>query len=160
MRTFTVIACLLATPCVALAQFPASVQPGARVRVWLPEPARQMDGPVRRQLLRGTVESVEGSTLRLTVPGATGSLAISRGSVRKLEVSRGVSRPASMIERAAGGAIGGAVTFALMNDPKRTGGPHYRTDWRAAGVGASWGAGIGAVLGLVFPHESWRRVIR
>jgi hypothetical protein len=78
--------------------------------------------------------------------------------VRKLEVSRGSSRGVSMVERAIGGAIGGAITFALMNDPKRTGGPTYRTDWRAAGVGASWGGGIGAVLGLVFPHESWRRV--
>ncbi|HEX2780011.1 MAG TPA: hypothetical protein VHM30_10955, partial [Gemmatimonadaceae bacterium] len=123
-------------------------------------PARQMDGRARRQLLRGTVESVDQGTLRLTIPGTTGSVAIARGSVRKLEVSRGVSRPASMIERAIGGAIGGAITFALMNDPKRTGGPHYRTDWRAAGVGASWGGGIGAALGLLFPHETWRRVVR
>jgi hypothetical protein len=77
---------------------------------------------------------------------------------RRLEISRGVSRPASMVERAVGGAIASAVTFALMNDPKRTGGPAYRTDWRAAGVGAAWGGGIGAALGLLFPHESWRRV--
>jgi hypothetical protein len=45
-------------------------------------------------------------------------------------------------------------------DPRRSGGPHYRTDWRAAGVGAAWGAGIGAVVGFALPYERWHRVIR
>jgi hypothetical protein len=94
------------------------------------------------------------------VPGATNSLAIPRASVRRLDVSRGVSRGASAVERAVGGAVGGAVSFALLNDPRRSGGPHYRTDWRAAGAGAAWGAGIGAALGLIWPHERWHRVIR
>jgi len=80
--------------------------------------------------------------------------------VRRLDVSRGVSRGASMVERAVGGAIGGAISFALLNDPKRTGGPHYRTDWRAAGVGAAWGGGIGAVIGLIWPYERWHKVVR
>ena len=140
------------------ADFPPDVKVGARVRVWLPEPYRQAEGPVRRQLLRGTVEGVTGDTLLLSIRGAAGGIAIPRASVRRLEVSGGVSRPASAVERAVGGAIGGAVTWALMNDPRRRGGPHYRTDWRAAGVGASWGAGIGAITGLIFPHERWRRV--
>jgi hypothetical protein len=159
MRLPIVIAFLLTLPALAVAQFPAEIRPGARVRVWIPEAARQEEGPYRRQLLRGTVESVDG-TLRLRVPGTVGSLAIPRAAVRRLDVSRGVSRGASMVERAVGGAIGGAITFALLNDPRRSGGPHYRTDWRAAGVGAAWGAGIGAVVGLIFPHERWHRVIR
>jgi hypothetical protein len=151
---------LLATPAIAIAQFPDAVQRGTRVRVWVPEPTRQEEGPYRRQLVRGTVESVDADMLRLRVPGTIGSVAIPRTSVRRLDVSRGVSRGASAFERAAGGALGGAITFALMNDPKRTGGPHYKRDWRAAGVGASWGAGIGAVVGFIWPHERWRRVIR
>jgi hypothetical protein len=159
MRILIAISFLLAAPCLAIAQFPAEVQPGARVRVWIPETTRQEEGPYRRQLLRGTVESVDG-TLRLRVPGTAGSLAIPRAAVRRLDVSRGVSRGASAVERAVGGAIGGAITFALLNDPRRRGGPHYRTDWRAAGVGAAWGGGIGAVIGFAFPHERWRRVIR
>jgi len=159
MRLLIIASLLLAASRLAVAQFPVEVQPGTRVRVWIPEPARQEEGPYRRQLLRGTVESVDGGTLRLRIPGSANSLAIPRASVRRLDVSRGVDRGASMIERAAGGAIGGAITFALMNDPRRRGGPHYKRDWRAAGVGASWGAGIGAVVGLIFPHESWRRVI-
>jgi hypothetical protein len=142
------------------AQFPTDVQPGTRVRVWIPETTRQEQAPDRRQLLRGTVESVDGGILRLKVPGVAGSLAIPRTAVRRLDVSQGVSRGASMVERAVGGAIGGAISYALLNDPRRHGGPHYRTDWRAAGVGAAWGGGIGAVIGLTWPYERWRRVIR
>jgi hypothetical protein len=159
MRLLIVLSLIVAAPRPASAQFPAEVQPGTRVRVWIPEMIRQEQQPEHRQLLRGTVESVDDRTLRLRVPGTAGSLAIPRASVRRLDVSRGVSRAASMFERAADGAIGGAVVFALLNDPKRTGGPHYRTDWRAAGVGATWGAGIGAVIGLAWPYERWGKVI-
>lgn len=49
-------------PAALHAQFPAEVRPGARVRVWLPEPYRQEEGPARRQLLRGMVETVTGYT--------------------------------------------------------------------------------------------------
>lgn len=158
MRLLIVVGLLVAVPRIAVAQFPAEVQPGTRVRVWVPETARQREGPNRRQLLRGTVESVDGN-LRLRVPGTTGSLAIPRAAVRRLDVSRGVSRGVSMVERAIGGAIGGAVAYAALNDPRRRGGPHYRTDWRAAGVGAAWGGGVGAVVGLIWPSERWQRVI-
>src|SRR4051812_27434825 len=119
-RAVLLASLLLTAPSTLAAQFPASVQPGTRVRVSVREPYRQMDGPQHRQLLRGTVESVDANSLRLTVPGTTGSLDIARASVRRIEISRGVSRPASMVERAVGGAIATAVTFALMNDPKRT----------------------------------------
>jgi hypothetical protein len=159
MRPLIVISFLVAIPGLAVAQFPAEVQPGARVRVWIPETARQEQGPDRRQLLRGTVESIDGA-LRLRVPGTTGSLAIQRASVRRLDVSRGVSRGASMVERAVGGALAGAITLAALNDPQRASGPHFRTDWEAAGVGAAFGAGFGAVVGLIWPYERWHRVIR
>jgi hypothetical protein len=152
------LATLIASPRELRAQFPSTLAPGTRVRVWLPEASQQSEGPARRQLLRGTIESTSGDTLRITIPRAIGTLEVPRSSVRRIDVSQGVSRPASAFERAAGGAIGGAITNALMNDPKRTGGPHYRTDWRAAGVGAVWGAGIGAVVGFAFPHERWHRV--
>ena len=58
-----------ASPSALRAQFPADVHSGVRVRVWVPEPYRQMEGPVRRQLLRGTVETVTPDTLRLSIPG-------------------------------------------------------------------------------------------
>lgn len=157
-RLAVALALLAGSPGALAAQFPADVNVGTRIRVWLPEPRRQAEGPLRRQLLRGTVASFTSDTLRLAVPGAIGTLDIPRSSVRRIEVSRGLSRPASAFERAVGGAIAGAVTYALMNDPRRRGGPHYHTDWRAAGVGASWGAGFGAVGGFLWPSERWRRV--
>ncbi len=160
MRLLIITSFLIATPGFAAAQFPAEIQSGTRVRVWIPEPTRQEQPPERRQLLRGSVESVDGGVLRMRVPSTVGSLAIPRASVRRLDVSRGVSRGASMIERAVGGAIGGAILFGMLNDPNRSGGPHYRTDWRAAGVGAAWGGGIGAAIGFIWPYERWRRVIR
>ena len=147
-----------ASPSALLAQFPAAVGVGARVRVWIPEPYRQDAGPARRQLLRGTVAAVTPDTLRLSIPGTVGTVAIPRATVRRLQLSRGTSRLGSAIERAVGAAAGGAISWALLNDPRRTGGPNYRTDWRAAGVGAAWGAGFGAVAGLLFPHEQWRGV--
>ena len=78
MRILIVAGLLLASTSVAIAQFPGEVQPGARVRVWLPESVRQEQQPDRRQLLRGTVESVNGGVLRLGVPGTAGSLAMNQ----------------------------------------------------------------------------------
>jgi hypothetical protein len=160
MRLLMALAFLLVASGPAVAQFPAEVQRGTRVRVWIPEAERQEEGPNRRQRLRGTVESVDEATLRLRIPSSAGTLAIPRASVRRLDVSRGVSRGASMVERAVGGAISGAILYGVMNDPRNSTGPNFRTDWEAAGVGAAWGAGIGAVVGLIWPHERWRRVIR
>jgi hypothetical protein len=142
------------------AQFPSDVRPGTRVRVWIPEAARQAEGPNKRQLLRGEVDAVSGETLRLRIPGSSGAIAIPRTTIRRLDVSRGVSRAASMAERAVGVAIASAITFGIMNDPDNSSGPNFRTDWEAAGVGAAVGAGFGAVIGLIWPHERWRKVIR
>ena len=148
-----------AIPGTAQAQFPERVQTGARVRVWIPEPYRQEQGPWRRQQLRGVVASVTPDTLRVTVPGMEGTLAVARQSIRRLDVSRGrPSRAASAIERAFGGAIVGAISVALDNDPRGSEWPHYSRDWRAAEEGAKWGAAIGAVIGFVLPTERWRRV--
>lgn len=159
MRALVIVSTLLLSS-VARAQFPDDVRAGTRVRVWIPEATRQAEGPNKRQLLRGEVEAVNAETLRLRIPGSSGAIAIPRTAVRRLDVSRGVSRPASMIERAVGVGIATAITLALMNDPGNSSGPNFRTDWEAAGVGAAWGAGVGAVAGLIWPYERWRRVIR
>ena len=143
---------------VATAQFPERVRPGVRVRVWLPDDHPQDNTPWGRQLLRGTVSEIEGDVLRLTVPGASGTLAVSRPGIRRLDVSLGRNRAASMFERAVGFAIVGAITAALENDPDGSRWPSHESGWVAAGQGAAWGAGIGAVVGLIWPTERWRRV--
>jgi hypothetical protein len=157
---FAVVLCICAAR-TATAQFPSDVQAGARVRVWVPESSRQSEGPNRRQLLRGSVESVDASTVRVRIPGTVGSpLSIPRSSVRRLDVSRGVSRAASMVERAVGLGLATAITFAVFNNPDRQDGVNFRTDWEAFGVGAALGGTVGAVVGLIWPYERWRRVIR
>ena len=146
-------------PAVANAQFPEGVQSGARVRVWIPEAYLQDQGPWRRQQVRGTVASVTSDTLRLSVPGTEGTLAVGRQSIRRLDISRGrPSRLASALERAFGFAVVGAITLALDNDPHGSDWPHYSRDWRAAEEGAKWGAAIGAAFGFILPTERWRRV--
>lgn len=143
------------------AQFAEPVQVGARVRVWLPEPHLQDKGPWKRQQVRGTVESISSDTLRLSVPGTLGTLAVSRQSMTRIDVSRGrPSRPISAIERAVAGAVVGAITAALQNDPYGSRSPNYSRDWRAAEEGAKWGAAFGAIVGFTFPTERWRRVSR
>lgn len=150
---------LVFTPAVADAQFPEAVQAGTRIRVWIPEPYLQEQGPWRRQQLRGTVASVTPDTLRLAVPGTDGTLAVARQSIRRLDISRGrPSRVASAFDRAFAGAIVGAIAVALDNDPQGSRWPHYSRDWRAAEEGAKWGAAIGAAVGFILPTERWRRV--
>lgn len=157
-RTFAFVL-LAGLPIAAQAQFPERVQGGARVRVWLPEQYQQREGPWRRQQLRGTVESLRSDTLFLSIPGAMGTLAVPRQSIRRLDVSRGKpSRVASALERAIGGAIVGAISTAIENDPQSNEWPHYSRDWRAAEEGAKWGAAFGAALGLIMPTERWHRV--
>jgi hypothetical protein len=152
-------ALLAALPFAAQAQFPERVQSGVRVRVWLPEPYLQREGPWRRQQLRGTVESVSADTLYVSVPGSSGALAIPRLSINGLDISKGPpSRAASAFERAVGGAIVGAISTALENNPRNEDWPHYSRDWRAAEEGAKWGAAFGAVLGFILPSERWQRV--
>jgi hypothetical protein len=128
------------------------------VRVWLPEPHPQENTPWRRQLLRATVSGTENDVLRLTVPGTDGTVTVPRSGIRRLDVSLGRNRAASAFERAFGFAIVGAIWAALLNDPGRTDWPSYESDWRAAGEGAMWSGAIGAVVGLAFPTERWRRV--
>ena len=153
------LALLALGPTIAAAQFPDRVQTGVRVRVWIPEQYQQDKGPWRRQLVRATVSGTDGGVLRLTIPGAEGTLSIPRSAIRRLDVSKGPpSRVASAFERALGGAVVGAITAALQNDPGSTEWPAYNRDWRAAEEGAKWGAVFGAVVGFVFPTERWRRV--
>jgi hypothetical protein len=156
---FFVLALIAVGPTVVAAQFPDRVQPGARVRVWIYEAYQQENAPWRRQLLRATVSGVDNDVLRLTVPGAEGTLSVPRSAIRRLDVSKGPpSRAASAFERAVGFAIAGAIAAALENNPGSGEWPAYSRTWRAAEEGAKAGAVIGAVVGFVLPTERWRRV--
>jgi hypothetical protein len=159
MRHLVIAATMLtASSATAGAQFDERVQPGVRVRAWLPEPHHQDSGPWRRQLLRATVSDVSADTLRLIVPGTDGSVAVARANIRRLDVSRGSSRVASAFERAIAFAITVGISTTLENDPGSNEWPNYNRDWRGAEEGVKWGAALGAVVGFVFPTERWRKV--
>lgn len=157
-RLVQAIVALAFVPAFASAQFPG-VTEGQRVRVWLPEQFRQNEGPWHRLVVRGTVASFSSDTLRLNVEGTSGTLAIPRTGIRRMELSRGRPRRIpSGLQRAVVGAIGGAIEIALQNDPYGREWPHYKRDWRAAEEGAKWGAAIGFVWGFVLPFEQWKHV--
>lgn len=159
IRRAYVLAVLLVSPPVVAAQFPADVATGARVQVWLPEAWRQENGPGHRLIVRGNVAGVTGDSIRLSIPGTTGTITVPRNDIRRMYLSRGEpSRVASALERGVGAAIVGALVWGLTNDPDRSDPPNYSSDWRAAGVGAAWAGGVGAAVGLIWPHERWRRV--
>ncbi|MEX2177083.1 MAG: hypothetical protein WD801_00135 [Gemmatimonadaceae bacterium] len=160
MRPFLLALALTSlVPTPAHAQFTERVQTGARVRVWIPEAYLQEQGPWRRLQLRATLAGMSDDTLHLTVPGTLGALAVPRSAIRRLDVSKGPpSRVESAVERAIGFALAGAISAAVSNDPASTEWPHYNRTWRAAEVGAKFGAALGAVVGFVLPTERWRRV--
>lgn len=159
IRRAYVLAAMIISPAFAGAQFPADVAVGARVQVWVPETHRQESGAAHRLILRGGVEGVAGDSLRLSIPGTAGTLAIPRTAIRRMYISRGEpSRVGSAVERAVPSAIAGALLWSFWNDPDRSSPPNYSSDWQAAGAGAAVFGGAGAIIGLIWPHERWRRV--
>jgi hypothetical protein len=140
------------------AQFPTDVAVGSRVRVVLPDSFRQASGPPRQQWLRGNIAALAGDTLYLRLHGTAAPVPITRAAIRRIDRSLGVpSRPES--------ALRGAVSWALLGAALgfATGWPDLddrdeRSNADAAALGAAWGAGIGFVVGAIFPSERWRRV--
>jgi hypothetical protein len=139
------------------AQFPTDVAVGTRLRVALPDSLRQAWAP-REQWLRGEVAALAVDTLYLRVPGTEAPVVIRRASIKRLDRSLGVpSRPASAIQGAVGMGIVGALYGVVL---KSVG----AEDWRhrslgeSTALGAGMGAGVGFVLGALFPTERWRRI--
>jgi hypothetical protein len=139
------------------AQFPPDVAVGTRVRVVLPDSLRQTWGP-REQWLRGEVTALTADTLYVRLQGAAAPVPIRRTAIKRIDRSLGVpSRPESAVRGAVGWAFWGAIYLATARkvaDDDRT--------WRRFGddlaEGAAIGAGVGFVLGAIFPSERWRRV--
>jgi hypothetical protein len=139
------------------AQLPAEISVRTRVRVVLPDSVRQEWGPPRQQWLRGEVTALSGDTLYLQLQGAAAPLPIRRAAIKRIDRSLGVpSRPESALRGALTWAFWGGVYWAAIRQTDRD-----RT-WGRFGddlaEGAAIGAGVGFVLGAIFPSERWRRV--
>ena len=146
---------VLAPP--AVAQFPAEVVTGARVRIVVPDSVRQEPLMPRRQQLLAVVAGIGDDTLYVAVPYSTGTFAVPRANVRQLSISRGVpSRGESALRRGLELAVTGALTFWVTHQFDDEG--SFDSGGQAAAIGAGVGFGAGALLGAVLPSERWRRL--
>jgi hypothetical protein len=140
------------------AQQPSELPAQTRLRVVLPDSARQAWFTPRQQWIHGKLAVMAPDTLYLQIHGTAAPVAIPRKMIKRADRSLGVpSRPASAIQGAVGSAILGALYGILLRGSRAE-------DWRhrsvreAAALGAGMGAGIGFILGAIFPTERWRRV--
>jgi hypothetical protein len=134
---------------------PAPVDSGARVRVSVASGVRQTwPFAARVHRFQATVRAISADTLYVEVPNTVGRVAVSRASIRWLEVSLGrPSRLARAIEVGVVGAvIFGARMRAAHEDPTTR---RFDAAWKAVAVGAAMGFGAGAYFGARQPSERW-----
>lgn len=138
------------------AQWPASITPGTRVRVRLPEVQYQADSR-RGHLLRGRVTALAPDTLYLAVTDSLGPLAVPRALIEHLDISRGVpSRATSALRRGLLAGAGTALLVVLFNEMRE--GSDRTSAGTAALVGAGFGVSFGALTGALYPRERWASV--
>ena len=138
------------------AQWPASITPGTRVRVRLPE-VQYQEGTHRGHLLRGRVTALAPDTLYLAVTDSLGPLAVPRTLVEHLDISRGVpSRATSALRRGLLAGAGTALLLVLFNEMDD--GSDRTSPGTAALVGAGVGVSLGALVGALYPRERWASV--
>jgi hypothetical protein len=113
----------------------------------------------RQLIVIGTVARVAGDTLVLEVPSARGTLAVARGDLRALAVSRGVpGRPESALRGGLSSAVVFGLAFAVLHTTDDRGTRPFRSTAEGAAIGAALGFGTGAALGAIWPSERWRTV--
>jgi hypothetical protein len=126
-----------------------SLAPGMRVRILAPE--------VSPSRVIGIVDHVGDDSLTLEVPGRSEPVLVLREKIVRLDVSDG---PRSRgVDAAIGAGIGagiGAAGCALAN---RSGQGHFVSTGEVAGVCALFGAGLGALIGVIIPPgEHWKEM--
>jgi hypothetical protein len=127
----------------------ADLPAGARVRITLPDSARLHPFMPRAQSVIGTLARAGSDTLWLQVAGPD-PLRVPRGTIREVEVSRGVSRTRSALQFGLGMGVGvGLVGYASADDADSR---------QEAVLAGAIGAVLGGVVGAVRPYERWKRV--
>jgi hypothetical protein len=159
MWRLVVIASLLFAAAGRLAaQFPTDVAVGSRVRVVVADSVRQQWAP-SSQWLRGDVAALSRDTLYLRLPNTEAPVPIRQGVIRRLDRSLGVpGRLESAMRGAIGLAFWGAISLGVVRATDDGGSVNTNRFWEKVGEGAAYGAGIGFVLGTIFPTERWRRI--
>jgi hypothetical protein len=139
----------LVTAARAGAQSIADPIPGARVRITLPDSARQDPFMPKAHRVVGTLARATSDTVWLQIAGPD-TLRVPRGTLRRIEISRGVSRARSALQYGLMmGVTVGVYGFSRADDADS------RRD--AIGIGAI-GVAIGTIIGGLRPYERWRSV--
>lgn len=154
MRTLLTVSLLMVGQVTGIAaQWPREITLGTRVQVRLPEVQYQFAG-TRGQFLRGRVTALNPDTLYLAVTDSVGPLAIPRGLIDRLAVSRGVpSRVESALKR---GLLSGALTALLVAGLAELDDDPGSDTGTSALVGGAVGFGTGVVFGAIYPRERWK----
>ncbi len=109
----------------------------------------------------GTIVAVDADSLHLRLSDTTGQVAIKRGAITRLEVSRGMRSSTGSEARTGlliGAGVGAVAGLASGND--QSGFIRFTAGQKALFLGVA-GGGVGALLGLIIgsqPHEHWDRV--
>lgn len=126
---------------------------GQRVRLEYADSVRLVPIGRSRQQLTGVLMADSADAVQLRLP--TGDLVmLRRDALKQAWVSNGVSRGRSAFAL----AVSFSATGYLMSSPRSWRGND--NDFGDALIGAAVGAGIGTVLGLIRPFETWKRVRR
>jgi hypothetical protein len=140
-----------------LAQFPATVTPGSRVRIAIPDTVRQLPLGPHNQFIYATVAANTADTLYLSIPNTQGSLAVPHANVKAMAISNGLpTRRRSILVNGLRWAAIGAAEFYMIH--VLGGADSFDSERGAALGGAGVGFTLGAILGARRPVEQWRDV--
>ena len=157
--TSSVLAAFLVIPYTTLSAQPIlPVEPGARVRVMICEPALNSRDSCERNV--GTLLSLSTNTMTVRTDSV---LALPLATVAKLEVIKGRNNLpvyVGMITGALGGAVVGVVTASGEHQPRGAldFGLYLHDPEVAAVVGALLGSFVGGVVGTFFRTDRWEEV--
>lgn len=158
-RVIVALAVFIACPASAHGQFASAVAEGVRVRASVTDAMRQQSMAPKQALIYGTVARTSNDSLYLQLPNTTGTVAIDRLQIKRLAVSRGMQSPVeSAIVKGIGSAIGFAATSWIrwQLTPREDRGRNSAAE--AAATSAAYGFGVGAIIGVIWPTEKWKRV--
>ena len=132
----------------ARAQSVDDLPSGARVRITVPDSVRQAPLTPRSRTVIGTMARATTDTLWLHVAGPD-TVRVPRSALRRIYVSRGVSRSRSAVEQGLFMASIGLSLGVAANDGE------LRRE--SIGIGAVVAA-LGAFMGALSPYEHWQKV--
>jgi len=133
-----------------------TVAAGERVRVHIASALVQSPFGSRDERLLGIIQAIAPDTLYLQLPNVIGPAAISRRSIRRVEISVGSSHRGNALR---GGIIGAAIFgLRLRAANEDSTARRFQRSWQAATVGVAVGFGLGAWMGAKFTSEQWQAV--